>query len=591
MKRISWTILFLVLIAFFLAVSAPERCANPPKDNCVDNDGDNYGEGSGCDGTDCDDTDKNVNPGADEICLDHIDNDCDTLVDLDDSDCPSSEPADFREETIYFLILDRFANGANSNNNENQETWGGDSGYQGGDFKGILDNLDYIKNMGFTTLWITPIVDNPEYRYKTNDPAGIYDGGDVNESSYHGYWGKDFSKVDEHWESVGATFDDLVREVHSRKMKLIVDVVPNHASPAYYFQNGEPQQLGEVWENGRKIHDHGNDPTSSSGEMDNPPWFHHNGPLTNYENQNQNENNDLKYLADFNHENPAVKQWLIDTYKTWLKKGIDGFRIDALKHMPRDSFIVDFAAAMLKQKNDFFMFGENFNGDPTAPYGPAYYTWNKSGGSSGLSVLDFPNYYQIQNIFLSGASYEGMQWLLSKDSTYYDGSKLVTFVDNHDVSRFCGDEAQLKNALNWIFTARGIPSIYYGTEEQFQKCYAAGAGRGYYGNEISKATSHPIYSHIKKLNEIRKMHPALQKGTLQSLPVKDAWNSFAFKRVADGQEVYVALNKSGGWANFSFPNVANGDYEDQMSGYVLAVSNGSMEFGVSANSMAVYVKK
>jgi cyclomaltodextrin glucanotransferase len=589
-KRYFWAVGLSLLLGLLL-MAPGQGCRPDPDKDCVDADKDDYGDGTDCLGPDCDDGDPDVNPGVTESCRDNKDNNCNSLVDEEDPICKNT--TDFREHTIYFLFTDRFFDGTAQNNQEDQgtldgdaayKTFGGANGYNGGDFKGIIDHLDYIKDMGFTAIWITPVIDNPDYRYRSSDTTKN------EESGYHGYWGKDFTKVDEHWESTGAALTDLIREVHRRDMKIIVDVVPNHPSPAYYFKNNkEIPQMGEVWQGDRKIHDHGPDPYDTSVDTDN--WFHHYGLLTDYNNQFQNENHDLEYLGDFNHENEKVRTWLTEVYTNWLKKGMDGFRIDALKHMPRDLFLVPFAQALLAQKSDFFMFGENFHGDPTVEYGPAYYTKDKNGKPSGLSVLDFPNYFKIQDAFVSGNSFDGMNWLLDQDSYYTDATKLVTFIDNHDVKRFCGDATQLKNALNWIYTIRGIPSLYYGTESQFMKCTSDKPGRAYFGNDIADAKNSEVFKHIQKLNAIRHSLPALQKGTMERLGVEDAWNSFAFKRSYQSQIVYVAINKSSDWKNFNFSGVADGDYKDQISGYVYTVSGGTMKFGVSPNSMAVYVKQ
>lgn len=565
-------------------------------DDCTDQDGDNYGIGIGCLGSDCNDNDKNINPGEIENCDNKIDDNCDGVIDC------HGEVYDFRDSTIYFLFTDRFVDGDSSNNYETSETWGGTHGYQGGDFKGIIENLDYIKGMGFNTLWITPIIDNPEYRYYSSDTTKNQ------ESGYHGYWGKDFTKVDEHLESRNVKYKDLVESVHNNNMKLIVDVVLNHASPAYYFRDCPPEtcgcddyplQLGEVWENGKKIHDHGPYPTDPKCDKDN--WFHHNCVITDYTNQYQVENCDLEYLADFNTENPNVVKWLYDTYTYWQSYGVDGFRLDALKHIPREPFWINFANLMLSKNPNFFMFGEVFNGDPGGDYSPTYYTYKSDGTCSNIGMLDFPLYFKIQEVFVYKGPYSSINWVLDRDDWYCKDKKtgkkwsqyLVTFIDNHDVPRFKGDQTDLMDALNLLFTIRGIPSLYFGTEvEHLKNTQTDKEGRGYYGKQnINNAPNHPVYKHIVKLNGIRKNNIALRRGEMTRLPVIDSYNTFAYSREYEGNYVVVALNKGGNWGNFDFYGIPNGKYVDAMSGYSIEVKNGNFKFGVSPHSVAIYVRQ
>jgi len=470
---------------------------------------------------------------------------------------------DFREETIYFLMTDRFVNGNSSNDYSWRDDFGGNIGYNGGDFQGIIDNLDYIEGMGFTAIWITPAVDNPDYRF---NGEGI----DKNKASYHGYWGMDFTKCDEHWESSGATFDDLVNAVHAKGMKLVLDIVCNHASPAYTM-NPELEGFGEVWENGTKIHDHGNNPTDPYAEMDDPYWFHHNGP-------GGDPYHDLAQLADFNTENENVRIWLKNVYEGWQNKGVDAFRIDTIMWCPHD-YWKDFTAAM---DTDFFMFGEAFRFD----YGTvSSYTYD------GMSVLDFVEYDRIKSVF-RGGNYADMNGLLDNDWRYSDASYLVNFIDNHDVRRFEGTEEQLIDALNWIFTIRGIPCVYYGTEIAFNAGKGEyDGGRAYYGTEnIANAPNLPVYQQIIKLNNARKENVALQKGSMDrsNVWVSDTSNAFAFKRAYSDNKVCVGLNKADGWNDFKFSNVENGNWTDAISNWTITVTDNTLSFGVGPHSVAIY---
>ncbi|MEI7528944.1 MAG: alpha-amylase family glycosyl hydrolase, partial [Elusimicrobiota bacterium] len=207
---------------------------------------------------------------------------------------------DFRNESIYFVMTDRFVDGDSGNNNIYGDEYkpGNLKYYQGGDFKGLMENLDYIKDLGFTAIWITPPVMQPPGRYMNLE--GSYDA-----AGYHGYWGWDFSKIDPHLESQGAAYSDLIAAVHAKGMKLIQDVVPNHGHGGYVNQSVKWYgQKGKIFGLG-KTYDYDNDTQN---------WFTHSGPV-------------IADLLDLNDSNPETAKWLIDIYKNYQNMGVDAFRI------------------------------------------------------------------------------------------------------------------------------------------------------------------------------------------------------------------------------------------------------------------------
>lgn len=433
---------------------------------------------------------------------------------------------DFRNETIYFIITDRFVDGDKNNNDIYGDEYkpGNLRYYQGGDFKGVIENLDYIKEMGFTALWITPVVMQPPGRYlnssKTYDAAG-----------YHGYWGWDFSKIDPHLESPGYTYKDLINAAHKKGIKIIQDIVLNHGhggdvdvSVKWYEDRGKVFGLGRVF-------DFFNDKEN---------WFNHEGPV-------------LFDLLDFNDKNQQTRKWLIDIYKYYQDMGVDAFRLDTVIWVSSD-FVKEFCDEMHRNKKDFFIFGEVWTNSDIDLLSSYTKLSTSSLKNSGMSVVDMPlsamgNWGPLEKVF-KGGSWVDADKILKNDNKYNDPTYLITFLDNHDKPRFNGNEkggskaslSQYIDALNFYFTARGIFAMYYGTEIMLDGGEDPD-NRKYFGIEgIKKAKTHPLFSHIKKLNAIRRKSIALMKGRMESVYVsKDV---YAFKRIYNDEIVYVILNKS-----------------------------------------------
>ncbi len=474
---------------------------------------------------------------------------------------------DFRDETIYFAVTDRFVDGDPGNNNiYGDEYQPGNLKYnQGGDFKGLIQNLDHIKDMGFTAIWITPPVMQPPGRYQNS--SGSYDA-----TGYHGYWAWDFSKIDPHLESPGATYADLIQAVHAKGMKLIQDIVTNHGhggdvgpSVKWYSQKGQLFGLG-------KMFDYNNDTQN---------WFHHSGPA-------------IADLLDLNDDNPEVGKWFAEIYKGYQNMGVDAFRIDTVAWMKPD-FWKTFTAEMHKNKKDFFMFGEVWtNGD---------FNWlasftNLAPGdpmNSAMSVLDMPGssmgtWGQLEQVF-KGGDYSRVDNVLSQDAKYKDATYLVTYLDNHDKPRFNGPgwdgssatTEQYFDALNFYFTERGIPCVYYGTEVQM-----VGGNdpdnRKYLGPDGIKASkTDPVYLHLTKLNAVRHSSQALLKGVQTKLYASK--DQYAFKREFGGETVYVFLNKDLNGASVSLGNMPAGNYTDIYSGETFAVKKGRFQVTIPAHGL------
>jgi glycosidase len=474
---------------------------------------------------------------------------------------------DFREESIYFVMTDRFVDGDKDNNDVYGDEYkpGNLRYYQGGDFKGLIENLDHIKDMGFTALWITPPVMQPPGRYVNRE--GSYDA-----AGYHGYWAWDFSKIDPHLESKGASYADLIGAAHAKGLKIIQDVVANHGhggdvSPSvkWYGEKCRVFGLGGMFDY----------------DDDKQDWFHHSGPV-------------IADLLDFNEDNPQTVKWLVEIYKGYQNMGVDAFRIDTVAWM-KPEFWKTFTAAMHRNRKDFFMFGEVWtNGDfdllssytKLAPGDPM---------NSSMSVLDMPgssmgSWGQFEAVF-KGGDYNQVDKVLKNDSKYKDATYLVTFLDNPDKPRFNGVSGdgssaaaeQYFDALNFYFTARGIPCVYYGTEAQL----AGGSdpdNRRYLGVEGIKASkTNPVYLHLKKLNAVRRANPALQKGVQTRLYASK--DQYVFKRKYKRESVFVFLNKGQNEAEAALKAIAPGTYTDLYSGETFIVKGGGISLKIQAHGL------
>ena len=194
----------------------------------------------------------------------------------------------------------------------------------------------------------------------------------------------------------------------------------------------------------------------------------------------------LAQLSDFNENNPAVMEYLVGAYEQWIDQGAAAFRVDTIAWMPH-AFWKEFADRIRAKKPGFFMFGENFNYDAASIAG---HTWARNGS---YSVLDFPLKGKLTEVFEKpGTSYEEIgKALYLEDGPYANPYDLMTFYDNHDMARMNATDAGFIDAHNWLFTARGIPVVYYGSETGFMRGRAEHAGnRAYYGQDRVDAGAH-----------------------------------------------------------------------------------------------------
>jgi glycosidase len=417
-----------------------------------------------------------------------------------------------QDDIVYMLLTDRFPDGDPSNTDfgDGATRPGNLKYYQGGDWQGVIDRMPYIKSLGVTAIWISPVSEQ--------EPLSR----DGKEASYHGYFTKDFWDPNPHFGSK-AKLKELVDTAHANGIKVCIDAVPNHT--ADYLR---------PYATGYDSADYQPDPP-----FNNPDWYHHNGDTTDWNNQQQVENTDLGGLDDLAQENPEVATELKNVYGMWVDDiGFDCARIDAARSVPK-WFLEDFERALAVPT-----FGEIFQGDPGYVSDYQNYEW---------SVLDFPLFFTAREVFASDADMSRIGNILAQDYKYPNPNRLVTFIDNHDRDRFltwADDNYQrLRVALTFLFSVRGIPDVYYGTEQAY---YGNGIGQEYQGiaNNYNREVlrdfdqNNPIFKHIQRLAEVRKRYAPLRLGIQCEMWVDSTVYAFSRRIDSTGEETITAVTNS-----------------------------------------------
>ncbi|MEG4348751.1 alpha-amylase family glycosyl hydrolase [Microcoleus sp. LAD1_D5] len=436
---------------------------------------------------------------------------------------------EFRQETIYFLVVDRFYDGDPTNNEgPNPELYdpeGKDWGrYWGGDLQGVIDKLDYLKDMGITAVWLTPLFEQVEALF-------------VEQAAIHGYWTKDFKRLNPRYiakgdnpsinqtqETKDTVFDKLVDELHQRNMKLVLDIVCNHSNPDFSGKKGE------LYDDGVKIADFNDDEDH---------WYHHYGEVTNWEDEWQVQNCELSGLATFNENNTQYRRYIKSAIKQWLDRGVDALRVDTVKHMPI-WFWQEFNADILTHRPDVFIFGEWIYSDPRNDRSVEFVN------ESGMTILDFGLCVAIRDVLGkgAGAGFKLVQDVLNLDHRYYGATELITFIDNHDMPRFQSlnpDPQMLQLAIGLIMTTRGIPCIYYGTEQYLHD--DTDGGNDPYNRPMMEKwdTDSPIYRDVRLLSGLRRLNPAISMGSQwQKYLTADV---YCYVRRYRDSVVFVAMNR------------------------------------------------
>ncbi|MEU4688313.1 carbohydrate binding domain-containing protein [Actinoplanes sp. NPDC023714] len=614
---------------------------------------------------------------------------------------------DPRKDSIYFVLTARFYDGDSANNRGgNQHVKSGNAANGDpmfrGDFKGLVDKLDYIKALGFSALWITPVVLN----------RSDYD--------YHGYHGWDFYEVDPRLESDGASYQDLIDSAHAKGLKIYQDVVFNHSSrwgakglfvPTvygvrdsqwswYYSEKVAGKEYdpledsaynGDLWSStapaGNTCPNYGTPTGGKSAEgytVYNCQWpsptakmfpadKFHQCWIGNWEGEDARSCWLHEDLADFNTENATVQDYLLGAYKKYIDMGVDGFRVDTAVHIPRVTWNRKFLPALqahltakygAAKAADFYIFGEvaAFVNDKwnrgSVNHSAQFYTWKERKEYSAddvkaaLEQFDYENNQGTgnqptsTNAFLSGNTYHapdhsrfsGMNIIdmrmhmnfgdasnafsngKDSDDSVNDATYNTVYVDSHDYGpnkssvRYAGGTDAWAENMSLMWTFRGIPTLYYGSEIEFKAgqkidcgptCPLETTGRAYYGSHlagtvtasdfgtvasasgtVATTLSQPLVKHLQRLNRIRRAVPALQMGQYSTEGVS---GGMAYKRryTAGGVDSFALITVSGG---ATFSGIPNGTYVDAVTGDTRTVSNGSLTISLNQKgNLRVYV--
>ena len=431
---------------------------------------------------------------------------------------------EFRQETVYFIIVDRFHDGDPSNNegpnkelyDPTRQKWGK---YWGGDLQGIIDKLDYLKNMGVTAIWVSPLFEQVEALQFDN-------------AAMHGYWTKDFKRINSRFLAQSeenslfncTVFDRLISGLHDRGMKLILDIVCNHSSPDV---NGEK---GKLYDDGVLIADFYNDINN---------WYYHNPEITDWENQEQLLYYEMAGLATFNESNPQYRHYIKTAIKQWLDRGVDALRVDTVKHMPI-WFWQEFNSDIQSHKPSVFTFGEWGFSNPKDG------SSTKFANESGMSILDFGLSGAIREALAQKlpGGFQLIQNVFDLDYLYNTATELITFIDNHDMPRFLSlnpDHDILRLAIILVMTCRGIPCIYYGTEQYLYN--NTNAGNDPYNRPVMEKwdTETQLYQNIQLLSKLRRLNPAVSLGSQIQKYITD--DVYCYLRRYRDSRCFVAMNK------------------------------------------------
>jgi glycosidase len=502
----------------------------------------------------------------------------------------------FAKEAIYFVMTDRFVDGDPSNNQIKQGgAWptfdlplvGEDGktanvGYLGGDLKGVLNNAQYISDMGFTAVWLTPILDNPDQSFSGGEPidfgGAFKDGG---KTGYHGYWASNFYQIDEHYPSKNLGYKEYTQQMRQQfGLKTVLDIVANHGSPSFSMPVDQPK-FGELYDIENKlVADHQNFKPEEL-DIDNPlhEFFRHTP--------------DIMELSNLDDRNAKLQQYLIGSYLYWIEQGADAFRIDTIKHVPHEFWKL-MADKIRAEHPDFFMFGESF--DYNANF-LAQHTLPKNGG---ISVLDFVGKQAMVATFENPQSdYADLQeYLYLTHGPYANPYELTTFYDNHDMPRMNATDNGFIDANNWLFTSRGIPVVYQGSEMGFMRGKAEHQGnRNYFGqSNIENAKTHKIHQALTKIANIRKNIAALQNGLQVNVELHA--NKAAFYRVlvkdGNSQTALVLLNKGDQEAEFLIQKyMQSGSWVSQISDDKVSITESHLELktNVAAHGVQVWMRQ
>ena len=432
-----------------------------------------------------------------------------TTVDVEITDRVKENKKDFDwdEAVVYFMLTDRFFDGNKSNNTASgADTYGKNPGlYHGGDFAGVTAKLDYLQDLGVNTIWITPIVENIKGVDVTDEGSK-----DVPyNAAYHGYWASDFTKLNP---TLGTTkeFETMISEAHKRGMRIMVDIVVNHAG--YGTESTFADMLRD----------------KSVSEGDIKSW--------------------QSGLPDFATENADVRAKLVEWQTSWMKDyGVDYFRVDTVKHVDSTTWAA-LKNSTTKVNSSFKMIGEYF--------GAGYASNGSSLGTGQMDAdLDF-DFNDQATSFVSGNISSVEKFLSARNSALNNAYMTGQFLSSHDEDGF---KASLMNGKKYTedkatsaalvaatlqLTAKGIPVIYYGEEVGLSGLNNYPYQTNRYDMDFSKATKDNVtYQHYKNLLSIRNAYTdVFARGSRTVVASSDEEGYDVVSRTYGGTTLYVGMN-------------------------------------------------
>lgn len=443
-------------------------------------------------------------------------------------------------DVLYLIMPDRFANGNPENDVvpgmlENKVDRNEQYARHGGDFKGISEHLDYISDLGVTAVWLNPTQEN-----------------DMKDGSYHGYAITDYYQIDRRFGS-NEEFLQLVNEAHGKGLKVVMDMIFNHCGSENYLFKDRPQ---DDWFNFRSNYVQTSFKTASVMDIH----------ASDYEKAIATDGWFTQVMPDLNQRNRHVARYLIQSSIWWIEyAGINGIRQDTHPYADYD-FMSTWCKEVLEEYPHFNIVGETWlNSNVLVSY------WQKDSklaapkNSNLPTVMDFP----LTDLMTKAFDEETTEWsgglyrlydYHTQDFVYANPMSLLTFLDNHDTSRFCKNEEDSKNitrykqAITYLLTTRGIPQIYYGTEILMAADKSEGDGYlrrdfpgGWKGDKVNCFTregrtelQNEAFDYTSKLLNFRKGNEAICKGTMKHFAIRNG--IYVYERKYNDSSVVVVMN-------------------------------------------------
>ena len=507
-------------------------------------------------------------------------------------------------EVLYQIFVDRFANGNPANDciyggkfcSPDRSNW---YRFWGGDLRGIVQRVPYLKSLGVTRLWLTPIFENMPVTVNRQRH-----GADAVVTAYHGYWFKDLFRLSPFFTDEGtedySVLGELVRE-SLPEMKLLLDTAVNHTSPSDAnpaslsdLERAEPiPATGDPWPRthrgalfraGDYVSSMDEDSWRIGQDAQYQPAFHHFGSITDWNNPFQLENYMLDGLSDLSQADQVVAKYFKDAHRFWLEMFPDlaGFRMDTIKHVSQ-AFWEDFSADLYRRFPKLEIVGEFFGAGPTNASSYPFYRRTK------MSLFDFDFRSAIESIFMHDGSFAQLAQLWAQDPSLADARFLVTFIDNHDLPRMRGQGmtyGAMKQAMALMFASRGVPCLFYGQE---QDLFVPGDPGDPYNRPMMTSFDQgsDMFRYSKRLIAMRKHNDAARYGATHMVHLTPS--IVGFEREFDGRYLFFAASKNVrvGADEFAMQglHMPDGTYQDVVTGKSYQVSSGKINVSLKTGDV------